>query len=244
MLDAADFQHAFGAMLAVPDSSHDPAMRRALAVYRNTASKAARDALFANYPVTAAMVGDDAFAACATSYVEVAPPREPRLCLYGDRFAAFVDAWTPFAEAPYLGAVAALERTVTEALFSADRPPLDAAALVRGLDPDAALHRHPATRIAAAPVPAASLWLAHQPDAGPEAFDAIVWGAEVALVTRPGDAVEVRRIDAPTRAFLAGATLAEAASNASGEGGDVASIFALLLSAGAFAEVLPREHRP
>ena len=30
MLDAADFQHAFGTMLASPDPSNDPAMRRAL----------------------------------------------------------------------------------------------------------------------------------------------------------------------------------------------------------------------
>ena len=240
MLNAADFQHAFGAMLATPERSNDPAMRRALAVHRNTASKAARDALFANYPVTAAMVGEDAFSACATSYVEVVPPREARLCLYGDRFGHFVDAWTPFAEAPYLGAVAGLERLVTEALFAADHPPLDAAALSRGIDPEAALNWHPATRTAKGLMPAASLWLAHQPEAGPDALDAIAWDQEIILVTRPGDAIEVRVIDVPTAAFLAGTTLAAAAANASGEGGDVAAIFAMLLSAGAFAEEIPR----
>lgn len=240
MLEAADFQHAFGAMLASPDRSNDPAMRRALAVHRNTASKAARDALFANYPVTVALVGEDAFTACATSYVEIAPPREPRLCLYGDRFSPFVDAWTPFVEAPYLGAIAGLERLVTEALFAADHPPLDAAALARGIDPEVTLKWHPATRVAQARVPTASVWRAHQPDAGPDAFEAIRWNPEIALVTRPGDAVEVRVIDVPTRAFLAGRTLAEAAANAASEGGDVASIFALLLSVGAFAEEIPR----
>ncbi|WP_010164511.1 HvfC/BufC N-terminal domain-containing protein [Sphingomonas sp. PAMC 26617] len=236
MRDAAEFQHAFGSMLAAPDPPNDPAMRRAIAIHRNTARKAASDALFANYPVTAAMVGEAAFSACAASYVEVAPPREPRLCLYGERFGPFVDVWTPFAEAPYLGAVAGLERLVTEALFAADQPPLDAAALARGIDPEAALLWHPATRIAQASVPAASLWRAHQPDAGPDAFDAIRWDQEIALVTRPGDAVEVRVIDAPTQAFLAGKTLAEAATGASRDGGDVAAIFALLLSAGAFVQ--------
>lgn len=240
MLDAADFQHAFGKMLASPERSSDPAMGRALAIHRNTASKAARDALFANYPVTAALVGEDAFAACASSYIEVAPPREARLCLYGDRFGHFVDAWTPFVEAPYLGAVAGLERLVTEALFAADRPLLDAAILSRGIDPEAALHWHPATRITKAPMPAASLWLAHQPEAEPDALDEIVWGEEMILVTRPGDAVEVRVIDAPTRTFLTGATLAQAAAETSAEGGDVAAIFAALLSAGAFAQEIPR----
>jgi hypothetical protein len=240
MLEAADFQRTFGAMLASPDLSSDPAMRRALLVHHNTASKAARDALFANYPVTAAMVGEEAFAACATSYIEVAPPREARLCLYGDRFAAFLDAWTPFAEAPYLGAVAAIERLVTEALFAADASPLDPTALSQGIDPNAVLHWHPATRIAKAPVPATSLWFAHQPDAEPDALDAIIWEQEITLVTRPGDTVELRVIDVPTKVFLAGRTLAEAAANASDAGGDVASIFALLLSAGAFAEDIPR----
>jgi hypothetical protein len=240
MLDAADFQHAFGAMLASPERSNDPAMRRALTVHSNTATKAARDALFANYPVTAAMVGEDAFTACATSYVEVAPPREPRLCLYGDRFGPFVDAWTPFAEAPYLGAIVSLERMVTEALFAADRPMLDPAALARGIDPEAALHWHPATRIVKAHMPAGSLWLAHQPEAQPDALETIVWEQEIILVTRPADAVEVRIIDVPTRAFLAGTTLVGAAANASSEGGDVTTIFASLLSAGAFAQEFSR----
>ncbi|MGY2732731.1 HvfC/BufC family peptide modification chaperone [Sphingomonas sp. UYP23] len=240
MHDTATFQQAFGAMLESPESASDPAMRRALAIHRNTATKAARDALFANYPVTAAIVGEDAFAACAAAYVAVAPPREARLCLYGDAFGHFVDAWTPFAEAPYLGAVAGLERLVTEALFAADRAPLDPQDLSRGIDPEAVLRWHPATRTATAPMPLGSLWLAHQPDAGPDALAEIVWVEETVLVTRPGDAVEIRVIDGPTRAFLAGPTLAQAAANASAKGGDVASIFAALLSAGAFVQDDPK----
>ena len=39
---------------------------------------AARDALFANYPVAATLVGDDAFAACATAYVEMVPSPQAR----------------------------------------------------------------------------------------------------------------------------------------------------------------------
>lgn len=240
MRDAAAFQSAFDALLAAPAKSNDPVLRGALTIHRNTARKAVRDALFANYPVTAAMVGEDAFAACATSYVEAAPPREARLCLYGERFGNFVDAWTPFAEAPYLAAVAKLERLVTEALFAADGAPLDSQALSQGLDPEADLHWHPATRTAKAALPAASLWRAHRPEAGPDAFDEIVWSEELILVTRPGDAVEVRVIDAPTRAFLTGKTLAQAAANASAQGGDVSTIFATLLSAGAFAQDIPR----
>ena len=235
MLEAADFQQAFGAMLAAPDTVADSAIRRALTIHRNTASKAARDALFANFPVVAALVGEDAFAACASSYVDAVPPAEARLCLYGDRFAAFVDAWAAFAEAPYLGAVGSVERLVVEALFAADAPLLDPAVLANGIDPEAVLQRHPASRTAKTLAPAASLWLAHQPDAPEDALESIVWQPELILVTRPEDAIEVRVIDVPTRAFLAGTTLVDAAERAAGEGGDVAKIFASLLGAGAFA---------
>ncbi|MBV2150105.1 DNA-binding domain-containing protein [Sphingobium sp. AS12] len=235
MPDAQSFQQAFGAMLAAPSAMADTALRRALAVHRNTATKAVRDALFANYPVLAALVGNDAFAACAAAYVEVMPPGDPRLCLYGERFPAFVDAWVPFVTAPYLAAVARVERLVTEALFAADAPALDPDALVAGFDPDAPLCWHPATRVACLAAPAASLWRAHQADAPADAFDTIVWAPEMVLVTRLADAVEVRPIDAPAQAFLGGGSLAAAAANAADAGGDVAVILAGLLAAGAFA---------
>jgi len=244
MLDSHAFQRTFSALLAAPNQATDPAIRRALAIHRNTASKAARDALFANYPVTAMLVGEDAFTACAGSYVEASPPQEPRLCIYGESFAAFVDAWVPFAEAPYLRGVAALERMVTEALFASDCEILDPLALTGGIDPDAPLRLHPATRTGWASSPAASLWLAHQPDADPDAFDEIVWAEERFLITRPADAIEVRIIDVATRAFLSGSNLADAAAKAAGEGGDVASIFASLLTAGAFATPLQEGDNP
>jgi hypothetical protein len=235
MHETAEFQQAFGAMLASPGSVADVALRRALTIHRNTASKAARDALFANYPVLAALVGEDAFAACASSYVEALPPREARLCLYGHRFPAFVEAWVPFAEAPYLGAVASVERLVIEALFAADASAFDPGALSQGIDPEAAMIRHPAARVTQARVPAGSLWLAHQGDAPEDALDTIEWAPEHILITRPGDAVEVRIIDAPTQAFLSGTTLVDAAARAAEAGGDVATIFASLLGAGVFA---------
>lgn len=236
MLDAREFQQVFGAMLAAPERVGDPAMGRALRIHRNTAGKAARDALFANFPVVAALVGDDAFAACASAYVGETPPREARLCLYGDRFPASVAAWKAFDEASYLGDVASLERLVVEALFAADAPVLDPAALAEGMDPEAPLTWHPATRVATLPTPAASLWLAHQSGAAADALETIVWEPERVLITRPEDAVQVTAIGAPTHAFLAGTSLADAAARAAGAGGDVAAIFASLLGAGAFAQ--------
>lgn len=222
-------------MLAAPGLIADPALRRALMVHRNTAAKAARDALFANFPVTAALVGEEAFAACASTHVEAAPPREARLCFYGDDFADFVARWPAFAEVPYLGEVARVEWQVIEALFAADAPTLDPDTLVNGIDPEAPLAWHPATRILESATPTGSLWLAHQSEAAQDALDTIVWEPQCVLITRPADAVELRVIDAATQAFLSGTSLVDAAARAAGEGGDVAGIFASLLAAGAFA---------
>jgi hypothetical protein len=234
MLETRAFQQAFGAMLNRGGPVQDPALRRALAVHRNTAAKAARDALAANYPVIEAMVGAEAFAACAHAFVERHPPADPRLCLYGEEFPAFLHLWRPFSQLGYLTAMAALERLVVEALFAPDTEPLDAAALSAELDPDAPLALHPATRIAAFDYPVASLWQAHQDDA-PQMFATIEWGAQIVLVTRPRLRVDVRAIDAATHAFLTAPTLGEAALAADDRGGDVSAIFAALLSLGAFA---------
>ncbi|MFZ5748719.1 MAG: putative DNA-binding domain-containing protein [Pseudomonadota bacterium] len=235
MPDAAAFQRAFAAMLAAPPVDGDVALRRALAVHRNTAASAARDALFANYPVVAALVGADAFAACAVAYVAAAPPRDPRLCFYGAGFPAFLATWTPFCALPYLAPVALVEQLVVEALFAADAPILDPKALTGGgIDPDMALYRHPAARLVRLDAPAAALWQAHQPGADDAAIETIEWKSEYVLVTRPALAVEVRSVDAATNAFLSATTLGDAAGRAAAMGGDVATIFASLLTAGAF----------
>lgn len=228
------FQLAFGAMLKGEAAVGDGALRRALSVHRNTAFKAAQDALAANYPVVEALVGAVAFAACAHGFVERHPPSDPRLCLYGEGFPAFLGEWRHFSELDYLPAVGALERLFVEALFAADAEPLDAAALAAGLDPDAPLALHPATRIAAFDCPAASLWRAHQADAA-QMLETVEWAPEIVLVTRPRLRVAVRAIDPATHAFLMAPTLGEAAEAAAARGGDVSTIFAALLTLGAFA---------
>lgn len=212
----------------------DPALRRALAVHRNTSHKAAQDALAANFPVVARLVGPDAFLACASAFIERLPPADPRLCLYGDGFAAHVAEWCPYSQYPYLGPVAALERLVVEALFAADAVPLDPGAVAAGPDPDMALALHPAARIANFNCPAASLWRAHQ-SGSDEDLENVTWQPETVLITRPRLAVELQVVDDATHAFLAAPTLGAAAAAAHDSGGDVAAIFASLLISGAFA---------
>jgi len=246
MSELATFQQAFALALAGEATAvamfADPAVARALAVHRNTSAKAAQDALAANFPVVRALVGEDSFAACAAAFVERRPPCDPRLCLYGEGFAAFIADYPPFAEAPYLSDVAALERLVTEALFAADAEALDGAGFVRALDRDSPLILHPAVRFVAVGAPAASIWLAHQPDAPADALERLPWTQETVLVSRPAMSVQVAVIDAAALAFLkacqGGATVAEAALAAAAPDTDLSSLVATLIAAGAFRAAL------
>ena len=229
------FQARFGLALAGRSPVTDPRMAQALAVHRNTATKAAADALSANYPVVAALVGELSFAGLAADYVETFPPSDPRLCFYGDGFDRFIAEHPALADLSYLAEVARLERHVVEALFAADCIPLDGARIGQALDLDATLALHPAARWSRFAFPVASIWHAHQPDAAPDALDRLEWQAETVLVTRPDDVVLVTVLPDGGADFLdacrAGRTLGEAAM----VDGDLAGLFAALIDAGTFA---------
>jgi len=214
------------------------AMARALAVHRNTAAKAAVDALTANYPVVRALAGDEAFGGWAAEYVRRHPPSEPRLNGFGEGFEAFLANYAATRALPYLSDVAAVERCVTEALFVTDAPPLEADEAARALGVKSRLRLHPAARFRQLASPAASIWLAHA-EPGAVALESIEWTSEAVLVTRPSHAVQVGLIDRGAIAFLnacgSGASLSHAASAASLAGADLASLLPPLIAAGAFA---------
>jgi hypothetical protein len=240
MSDLLSFQRRFASALenhGLVPATH-PTLRRAIRVHRNTAMKAAQDALADNYPVVRALVGEEAFAACAAGYAEANPPSDPRLCMYGEQFDAFLSGYVPFVELPWLAGVARLEWLRVEALFAADALPLDPSSATDQISVDTRLRLHPAVRMLAYDAPVASLWLAHQPSAAPDAIQQVEWRPEIALVTRPAGAVMVRVADPGTSAFLSacarGEPLLEAAVAADEAGGDVAQVFAGLIAAGAF----------
>ena len=235
MPDAADFQAAFGAALVGGLPPAYSPLARALTIHRNTSAKAAQAALADNYPVVRAMVGDDAFDAVAHDFVESAPPTDPRLCFYGYGFAAFLDAYLPFADHRYLADVAKVERLVIEALFAADAEVRDPASF-GNLDLDAQLEVHPSVRVARLAAPGGSLWLAHQHDAPPDAFESIIWKAECVAVTRPGNRIAVSVETPAAIAFIEacanGVPLGEAAAAV---GDTLPDVFARTISAGCFA---------
>jgi Putative DNA-binding domain len=239
MSDLLSFQQRFAEVLESPGLvlATSPLLR-AIRVHRNTAMKAALDALTDNYPVVRALVGEEAFAACAASFVGVNPPTDPRLCLYGAKFDAFLSGYVPFVEVSWLAGVARLEWLRIEALFAADAPPLDLSSAKGAISVDTRLKLHPAVRMLVSDAPVASLWLAHQPSADADAIERVEWLPEIALVTRPADRVIIRVADPGAAAFLSacarGEPLGEAAHAANEAAGDVAKVFAGLIGAGAF----------
>jgi hypothetical protein len=198
MSDLAHFQRDFAQALAQP-----VVQPSALQVYRNTSLIGAVQALADNYPVVRAIVGESMFENVAVDYALAQRPDSPVLALYGRRFADWIEAkgWT--APTPYLADVARIERLHLEALFAPDAIPLAPAALAE-VGPDAwnltRLNLHPATRFHWSPMPAMSIWLAHQCEApGPIEPE---WRPEGALFVRPRSTVDARLLDAPAHRFL------------------------------------------
>lgn len=244
-LDA--FQQAFARALDPLSAAEVPdwlASQPGFAVYRNTVIKGAVDALLANYPATAALVGVDWLRAAATCHARATPPEDPVLLAYGAAFPDFLATFPPAAGLPWLADVARLDRAWTECHLAADAPVADAAACA-ALAPAVLAARHllphPAARWAwFEPHPGVSLWQRSRA-VPPLPLDDVPWVPEGVLLSRPDDAVQVTPLTRGGCAFLsacaAGATVSGAvdATLAVEPAVDFAALFAGLLQAGAFA---------
>jgi Putative DNA-binding domain len=212
----ARFQERFVRTLLAPELPAPPAF----AVYRNTVMKGCIDALQANYPSVARLVGEEWFRAAAAGYARANPPRVPMLTEYGEGFAAFLESFPPAAGLPYLPAVARLDRLSTEAHIAPDEP------VLRRLN-GRRLRPHPAARWAWFPLPAYTIWGANRDEGGEGAE--IIWRAEGALITRPRDAVQWIALDADEYRFLDACAQGDTLP-------DAVPFLARLLQAGAFAD--------
>ena len=232
--DAGDAS-AVGALLRQPG----------FAVHRNTVLKGCIDALQANYPAVARLVGDEWFRAAASIYARANLPAQPMLLFYGEDFASFLATFEPAAELPYLAGVARLDRFWTEAHTARDEAPVHAPALA-GLEAAAiqgvVLRPHASTRWAWFDgQPVFTIWQRNRAS-GPLDESPIDWRGEGALVVRPGDAVQWIGIDAAACAFLdacaEGRTIAEAgtAALAVNPRTDLVVLAAQLVAAGAFGQ--------
>ena len=261
------FQDGFAQALRAPDPAAAPglapgiaalARQPGFAVYRNTVMKGCIDALQANYPSVARLVGDEWFRAAAAMFARAQLPAQATLLYYGEAFADFLARFEPAAELPYLPGVARLDRCWTEAHAAPDEPALAPAALA-SLAPEAlaakVLHPHAAARWAwFAGQPVYTIWQRNR-EATDDEHD-IDWRGEGALLARPRGVVQWMPLDAAGCAFLdacaAGRPLKEAADAAVGvrEDADLAGLMKTLLEAGAFgrmswtANEIPEEEHP
>lgn len=238
----AAFQHDFAAALFAERPSFAPASHPAFAVYRNTVMRACLDALEANFPAVACLVGRDWFRSAAAIHVASSPPRDARMAMYGESFADFLASFEPAKSLPYLADVARLDRLYVESLHAEDAPTLRAdrlAALGPAALAQTCLRPHPATRWFSSALPARTIWEASH--RGEAVRADLSWQPEQALVLRtpqgvrvlPAGALEIDLLEA----CAAGATLGDATLAAATAHPDARIDLTLsgLLRSGAFA---------
>ena len=215
---------------------------RRFAVYRNNVAVGLTGSLEMRYPITRRLVGDAFFRGLARAFVVRNKPRSPVLIHYGADFPAFIAAFDPARELPYLPDVACLENAWVEAYHAAEGAPLGLADLA-AIDPERLGELrfvfHPAVRLLRLAHPAASIWAAHQDASEPRPPGH--WRAEDAMVVRPHAEVDVRILPRGgyefATALLSGAALADAAAPLAAEGVDPGPHLVGLVEAGAVTNI-------
>lgn len=246
----AEFQDAFSLSLFASEALAGSALatlvsQPGFAVYRNTVMTGCIDALQANYPAVARLVGEEWFRATAAEFARTRLPEHPTLLYYGAGFADFLRGFPPAAELPYLAEVARLDRFWTEAHAARDAGPLlpDAlSALPAEAIAETILHPHPAARWAFFEAqPIYTIWRRNRERADGEGE--LDWLGEGALLTRPASVVHWQALDAAGCAFLDACArdesmgVAAVAALAVNPNTDLARLMAALLAAGAFAGI-------
>jgi hypothetical protein len=246
MPSLAEFQRDFAAALLAPATSARDDLPPGLRVHRNTVIKALVDAVQANYPTIAVLMGQQWLSDVAREYAWRHPPRHAVLADYGADFPAFLRELAMAGDWPWLCGVAELDRAWTEALHAPHAPALTPDAL-RGIKPSGLsqlrLRLLPATRYGVYAGSAVTVWRANRPPAIAPAELAIDGSEEAALITRGDAGVALLPLDAGGRAFveaiIAGCTMGEAAAAALelATAADVAANWATLLASGALAKL-------
>lgn len=215
------------------------------AVYRNNVAHGLTRALARRFPVIERLVGEDFFAATARLFLRDHPPRDPRLFLWGEGFPAFLQAFRPLRDLPYLPDVARLEWLRGQAYHAADARPAPRDALATAATDPArfALHLHPSVQLLRSRFAVVSIWQANQPGAAQPDKPLRPDRAENALILRDtADRVPVFALSPGEAAFLAallrGDSLLAAAALA--EGADPGPLLTRLIQTGTLAGLLER----
>jgi hypothetical protein len=177
-------------------------------VYRRNVAANFRNALGATYPVVKRLVGAAFFNAAVDGYVIAVPSASGDLNAYGDRFAEFLETYSPAQSLPYLPCVARLEWAIDEANRAADdvgeperllahltKLPGDQLASVR-------ITLGPSCRLVVSPYPVMRIWQTNQPDYDGDVRVDLDEGGDNVLVRRETDSVALERILPGEHAWL------------------------------------------
>lgn len=205
--DDADASASLTALVA---ENAIPAKRR-LQIYQNNTFITLGEALGADYPVVAKLVGDDFFAYLARHYVLAFPPPSGTLIDFGAHLDAFLADFEAARDLVYLPDVAHLEWAWQTAYHSLDATPLNADDL-SDIAPDryddVVFTLHPSARVVRSRYPVARIWAANQThpedteNGGAEDEIDLNDGGENILVVRPEATVHVIVLPAADIDFL------------------------------------------
>ncbi len=137
VMQLADYQDDFAqALLADDPCSASPALAHLVtqpgfAIYRNTVLKGCIDALQANFPAVARLVGDEWFRAAAAVYARRELPSAPILLSYGRTFPEFLAGFEPADGASLPCRRCTRRPTLERGACRSDDDALDPAALTR-----------------------------------------------------------------------------------------------------------------
>ncbi len=136
---------------------------RGLSAYQANGHASAERALLSAYPVIAALIGHDNFAALARDLWHAHPPQKGDLAQWGNDLPVFLDDNAQLADEPYLGDVARVEWALHLADNAPDaQPDLSSFARLTNEDPKGlALTLAPGTAVITSLYPVTSLVSAH-----------------------------------------------------------------------------------
>lgn len=167
-----------GLVAAVLPSGLDPAQR--IQIHQNNYRQTLTSALLALFPIAQVFVGEPFMKAALSRYVASEPPSEAVLARYGAGAAAFLEAFPPVAQVPYLPDIVRLEWFIHELQVSAEQ---ETASDATG----EALRISPNVRIVDSAYPVLNLWMAGTGQIPPEAVNIKVGGQCAAAILKGGE---------------------------------------------------------
>lgn len=176
-----------------------------LQIYRHNVFASLTAALKDVYPVVTRLVGEGFMHYAADAYIRAHPSRSGNLHDFGDAFAAFLAAFPPATELPYLPEVAHHEWAWHCVFHAAAHPPLSLQKLA-SIPPEhyaeLGFELHPATRLISSAFPILRIWEVNQADYRGDQTVRLDSGADHLLIARPGLQVEIERLGSGEFAML------------------------------------------